>query len=313
MRGAVRPGGRFSVPTAAQKGELALVWPKPCSSVVGDGGSGTGQTGSQPHSTLSSPPLGEPLAVGPVTGAGSRWKECCGALTQHLRRGEQSCESQAFYLTLAEKWLVVKSLPFVAAQTPPTSTERKGVRIQTASPLRGLDPGHTGRVVAMGTGMLPALTPPPLAASCLDQSRRIAPLLFLRFGWCKRVRYQTLLKPVQSVGLLPESGDRVGLAIYCPVRRCVTNTCWRESTPVEVCVHRDAQSRTHQDASETDKTLVSLKETVSCLLHICPFPHSHPLSYTQDGGHRHQLRKKIQRGRRGKKKPKNLASLIHST
>ena len=302
MRWAVRHGGPFSVPTATQKGELALVWPKPCSSVVGDGGSGTGQTGLQPHSTPSSPPLGEPLAVGPVTGTGSGWKECCGALTQHLRRREQSCESQAFYLTLAEKQPVVKSLPFVSAQAPPTSTERKGVRIQTASPLRGLDPGHTGQAVAMGTGMLPVLTPPPLAASCLDQSRRIAPSLFLRFGWCKRVRYQTLLKPVQSVGLLPESGDRVDLAIYCPVRRCVTNTCWRESTPVEVCIHSDAQSRTHRDASETGETLVSLNETVSCLLHICPFPHSHPLSYTQDGGHRHQLCKKIPDREERKKK-----------
>lgn len=205
------------------------MWPEPCSSLVGGRSSGTGQTGSQPHSTPSSPPPGEPLAVEPVTGAGSGWKECCGAPTQHLRGGEQSCESQAFYLTLAEKRPVVENLPSVAAQTPPTSTKRKGVRVQAASPLRGLDPGHMGLAVAMGTGMLPVLTPSPPVASCLDQSRRIAPSLFLRFSWCKCVRYQTLLKPVQSVGLLPEFRDRVGLAIYCPVRRCVTSTCWKES------------------------------------------------------------------------------------
>lgn len=158
--GAVRPSGPFGVPVAARKGELALVWPEPCSSLVGGRSSGTGQTGSQPHSTPSSPPPGEPLATEPVTGAGSGWKECCGAPTQRLRGGEQSCESQAFYLTLAEKQPAVKNLPSVAAQTPPTSTKRKGVRVQAASPLHGLDPGHTGLAVAMGPGMLPVLTPP---------------------------------------------------------------------------------------------------------------------------------------------------------
>lgn len=195
------------------------MWPEAPAQWWEVGAQGQGRRGSQPPSTPSSLPLGEPLAVELVTGAGSGWKECSGAPTQRLRRGEQSSESQAFYLPLAEKWPAAKNLPSAAAQTPPTSTERKGVRVQAASP--------PNMVWTLSTWVGRSLWEPgcswrspclPRAASCLDQSRRIAPSLFLCFGWCKRVGYQTLLKPVQPVGLLPESRDRVSLAIYCPVR-----------------------------------------------------------------------------------------------
>lgn len=145
------------------KGELALVWPEAPAQWWEVGAQGQGRRGSQPPSTPSSLPLGEPLAVELVTGAGSGWKECSGALTQRLRRGEQSSESQAFYLPLAEKRLAAKNLPSAAAQTPPTSTERKGVRVQAVSrpPPHGLDPEHMGQAVAVGTGIFLALTPPP--------------------------------------------------------------------------------------------------------------------------------------------------------
>ena len=84
---------------------------------------------------------------------------------------------------------------------------------------------------------------------------------------------------------------------------------------MKVCIHGDTQSRAHQDASETDEALLGFSQAhcvggdtcmphgvVSCLLHICPFPHSHPHSYTQDDGHRYQLCKKIPDGEERKKK-----------
>ena len=187
------------------KGEPALVWPEPPAQWWEVGAQGQGGRGSQPHSTPSSLPLGQALAVEPVTGAGSGWKECSGAPTQRLRRGEQSSESQAFDLPLAEKRPAAKNLPSTAAQTPPTSTERKGVRVQAASP-------HMVWTLGTWVGQSPwepgcSRRSPrlPRAASCLHQSRRTAPSLFLCFGWCKRIGYKTLLKAVQPVGLLPES------------------------------------------------------------------------------------------------------------
>ena len=161
------------------KGEPALVWPEPPAQWWEVGAQGQGGRGSQPHSTPSSLPLGQALAVEPVTGAGSGWKECSGAPTQRLRLGEQSSESQAFDLPLAEKRPAAKNLPSTAAQTPPTSTERKGVRVQAASP-------HV--VWTLGTWVGRSLWEPgcsrrsprlPRAASCLDRSRRTAPSPFL--------------------------------------------------------------------------------------------------------------------------------------